>query len=438
MYVEAFIPRKKDFPNNRTWDRYRRSNYYIPVLLILLTFVSANMQSSFPLGNTVVVWILQFVLLYCLWKQKVYSHIGTFTNPYCIVGLYLVWAIIGIVRGVFVAENYWEYKNLVNNSLILLFPICVYAFNSPILISRVLQTWLRYAIPAFFLFFCWVSGLTQFYLGPIFFFICFLPLVRNTKWKYLLLIIGLALLSYDIQDQRSQFIKALFSFLIMLAVLMRKYLPDLMLRLAHALLHILPLVLLVLGLLGVFNIFSDTSEVYNGKFLSSKADKDGNHVDMSADTRTFIYYEVITSAINNNYVLLGRTPARGNDTESFWELADDLQSVKKVENIKHERVKNELCFLNIFTWLGLIGMLLYIGIYVTASYLGVYKSRNIYVKLIGLYVAFNFVYGWVENTTNFDILNFNYWLMISICLSTKFRKMTDRSFEKWMCRIFVC
>ena len=91
MYVEAFIPRKKDFPNNRTWDRYRRSNYYIPVLLILLTFGSANMQSSFLLGNTVVVWILQFVLLYCLWKQKVYSHIGTFDKPYTIVGLYLLW-----------------------------------------------------------------------------------------------------------------------------------------------------------------------------------------------------------------------------------------------------------------------------------------------------------------------------------------------------------
>lgn len=414
---------------------YRDS--YIPLLFLLLAFVSVNQFSSVPIGNTIMVWILQIAILFSVWKQKVYTQIGTFTHPYCIVGLYLVWAIIGIVRGVFVAENYWEYKNLVNNSLILLFPICVYVFNSPILISRVLQMWLRYAIPAFFLFFYWVSGLTQFYLGPIFFFICFLPLVRNAKWKYLLLIMGLALLSYDIQDQRSQFIKALFSFLMMLAVLMRKYLPDLMLRLAHAILHILPLVLLILGLLGVFNIFRDTSEFYNGKFLSSKEDKNGNHADMSADTRTFIYYEVITSAINNNYVLLGRTPARGNDTESFWGLADDLQSVKKVENIKHERVKNELCFLNIFTWLGLIGMLLYIGIYVTASYLGVYKSRNIYVKLIGLYVAFNFMYGWIENVTNFDILNFNYWLMISICLSTKFRKMTDRLFEKWICRIFA-
>lgn len=414
---------------------YRDS--YIPLLFLLLAFVSVNQFSSVPIGNTIMVWILQIAILFSVWKQKVYTQIGTFTNPYCIVGLYLVWAIIGIVRGVFVAENYWEYKNLVNNSLILLFPICVYAFNSPILISRVLQTWLRYAIPAFFLFFYWVSGLTQFYLGPIFFFICFLPIVRNAKWKYLLLFMGVALLSYDIQGQRSQFIKALFSFLIMLAVLMRNYLSDLMLRLAHVFLHILPFVFLILGLLGVFNIFSDTSEVYNGKFLSSKEDKNGNYADMSADTRTFIYYEVITSAVNNNYVLLGRTPARGNDTEAFWWLADDLQSVKKVENIKHERVMNELCFLNIFTWIGLVGMILYIGIYVIASYLGVYKSRNIYVKLIGLYVAFNFMYGWVENVTNFDILNFNYWLMISICLSTKFRKMTDRSFEKWMCRIFV-
>ena len=328
MYVEAFIPRKKDFPNNRTWDRYRRSNYYIPVLLILLTFVSANMQSSFPLGNTVVVWILQFVLLYCLWKQKVYSHIGTFDKPYTIVGLYLLWSVIGIIKGIFVAENYWEYKSLIENSLILLFPICVYVFVSPLLVSRVLRMWVRLAIPAFFVFFYWVAGITQFYLGPVFFLICFLPLIRNAKWKYILLLIGVALLTYDIQDQRSQFVKALFSFLIMGAVIMRACIKNWMLCTAHIILNLTPIILIILGLTGIFNIFADTSESYNGKYVSSHRGKNGEHADMSADTRTFIYYEVITSAVNNNYVLMGRTPARGNDTEIFAGITDDLLSEK--------------------------------------------------------------------------------------------------------------
>ena len=105
-------------------------------------------------------------------------------------------------------------------------------------------------------------------------------------------------------------------------------------------------------------------------------------------------------------------------------------------NIKHERSKNEVCFPNIFTWLGLVGMLLYIAIYIWASFIGVYRSKNYYVKLCGIVVAFNFLYGWVENVTAFDILNFTYWIFISICLSSKFRSMTDEDFKSWYNSLF--
>ena len=81
-------------------------------------------------------------------------------------------------------------------------------------------------------------------------------------------------------------------------------------------------------------------------------------------------------------------------------------------------------------------MLLYIAIYVWAAYLGVYRSKNYYIKLAGLVVAFNFLYGWVENVTSFDILNFTYWTFISMCLSSRFRSMTDHEFKEWFNSLF--
>ena len=410
---------------------------FLPISIVLLTFVSVNQWSKVPIGNTTMMWVLYAFIIGMFYYEKERRKLAFNKDGYWIVAAYLIWAVIGIVRGAFVAENYWESKLLISNGFIVLFPFCVYAFYSPYVVKKTLRLWIWVAIPAFFLFFYWVAGISQFYLGPIYLLLCFLPIIHNHKWwVYVMALLGFLLLTYNIEDQRSQFLKAAMSFMVMGACYRRRYISDRMLRIAHWTLYVIPVVLLLLGLTGRFNIFETVNEDYKGQYLSSQKNEYGEYVDMSTDTRTFIYQEVITSAIKNKYVLFGRTPARGNDTYAFGDVADNLKSVKNDYNIKRERGSNEVCFPNIFTWLGLVGMLLYIGIYLMASYQGVYKSRNLYVKLLGVYVAFNFMYGWVENVTNFNILNINYWLMISICLSERFREMSNLRFEMWFNKIF--
>ena len=389
-----------------------------------------------PIGNTTTNWIL-YALIFLLFFYETRKMNVSFTKKgYWVVALYLSWALIGIIRGMFVMENYWESKTLVNNSFIILMPFCVYAFNSPYIVNKTLRLWIKIAFPAFFIFFYWMVGLSQFYLGPIYLVLCFLPIIKSKKWALAIGFVGLLLLTYNIEDLRSQFMKAVMSFMVMTACFFHEHISDKLLRMAHWTLYVLPVCLLVLGLSGRFNIFEDINKNYQNQFVSDIKDEKGRYADMASDTRTFIYEEVITSAIDNNYVLFGRTPARGNDTYIFQDIAEDLKTVRNDYNIKYERNANEVCFPNIFTWLGLIGMLLYIGIYLMASFQGVYKSNNIYVKLIGIYIAFNFMYGWVENATCFDILNITYWLMISICLSPKFRSMSDNEFKLWINQVF--
>lgn len=145
--------------------------------------------------------------------------------------------------------------------------------------------------------------------------------------------------------------------------------------------------------------------------------------DLSVDTRTFIFEEVATSALRHNYLIWGRTPARGNDSRVFGYAS---------ETGKNERHSNEVCHPNVFTWLGIIGLLLYSFIYFQSSYLAFFKSRSIYMKLLGLFIAFRWAFGWIEDFNRFDIANISLWILIAMGFSKQFRQMDNLRFKRWL------
>ncbi len=151
--------------------------------------------------------------------------------------------------------------------------------------------------------------------------------------------------------------------------------------------------------------------------------------DVVADTRTFLYVEVLESALNNNYWLAGRSPARGNDSVTFGEAAAELTG-------RYERLSNEIGLANVFTWTGVIGVILYFLMFFRASFLAVNKSRNIYTKMIGIYVAFRWLFSWVEDINNFTLNYFMLMVMIGLCFSFSFRNMTDQEVAIWARGIF--
>lgn len=92
---------------------------------------------------------------------------------------------------------------------------------------------------------------------------------------------------------------------------------------------------------------------------------------------------------------------------------------------------DELYFPNMLTRLGIIRMILYRLTYLKASYLVVYKSRNVFIKLLGVFIAFRFAYGWLEDFNSFSIMNIAPWMIIAMGFSDSFRKMTNREFKYW-------
>jgi hypothetical protein len=339
--------------------------------------------------------------------------------------------LIDVVRGMFVAENYWEWKQLITASFSLSLPIFVYVFSEPDILTNVLKKWLKIALPAFFVFFIWCISRDayHFYLGPILLLSCFLP-VLSKKWKIILFVLLILMIFADF-SARSQVIKAIMTLVIVIIYLLYAYRHVISLRILYVIhwsCYLSPVILLILGITNIFNPFEALSENARGKYIEKRIA--GKEEDLSVDTRTFIYEEVIVSAIRHHYVWQGRTPARGNDSYSFG-----AHTAKELQTGKYERYENEVCHANVFTWLGLIGVMLYGYIYLKSSYLALYKSNNLWMKLLGIFIAFRWAYGWIEDCNRFDIMNISLWMMIAMGFSVKFREMNNIELKKWVVNI---
>lgn len=408
-----------------------RQKTFFSFFILLITFMSVSQWSIIPIGNTVIYWIFCFLTIFLLFHIKKKNFHPSNQKDYLIVFVYLIWMTIGCIRGILIADGYWEWKQLITGALALSLPVFTYVFSIPKILHDVLHVWIKYAIPLFFLVFIWIIGTEsyQFYLGPIFLIVCFLPIIPK-KWRYIFILL-LLLMLFANWGARSQVIKSFFTLCMSACILFHKFFTNKILKFLHWTFYILPIILLFLGISGQFNIFEDLSK-NEGKAVERKM-VNGQWVeeDLSADTRTFIYEEVIGSAIRHNYIWFGRTPARGNDSMSFGSY-----SAENLKTGKYERHSNEVCHPNIFTWLGLVGVILYSLIYLKSSYLAVYKSNNIYIKILGVFIAFRWAYGWVEDFNRFDIMNISLWMMIAMGFSEQFRNMTDQDFKVWIRSIF--
>lgn len=406
-------------------NKYFFQRQYRLCLLVLLITLQAGIQwSGLPLGNTFLWWLIDFITLFTLYQIRKKS------SKYIFIELFLAWTIFSTIRGVFVAENYWEWKQLVSGFLCLSIPLFVYAFDKPYVTGIVLKYWFKYALLFFILFISFISkGAYHFYLGPVFLVGCFIPLVPK-KWKIILGILLATMLVIDF-GARSQVIKSAMVLLVVIGIYFRHLVPYKLIKIAHWTCYISPIILLALGLTSTFNIFEDLSS-NKGKYINKKV-VNGQVVedDLSSDTRTFIYAEVIESALRHNYIIWGRTPARGNDSMAFG-----AYNAEELKTGKYERHSNELCHTNVFTWLGLIGVILYSLIYLRSSYLAVYKSNNIYIKFLGCFIAFRWAYGWIEDMNRFDIMNISLWMMIAMGSSMQFRSMNNKQFRLWINNIF--
>lgn len=387
---------------------------------ILLISVSSVLQwCELLIGNTFLWWLLDGLILI---KFFVLTRGQERITP---IFVFLLCVGVSFVYGVtWQAYTYWDWKLLVSNLMVFSLPLTVYVFLTPSILGSVLHFWLRRAwiillILAPFL----ASDAFGRFLMPYSFLALFFT-VLNTRNRIIIAI------AYGItitlgNESRSDMLK--FSVCLLLGFvyyipIIRSIFKRWMKEIVYVL-WVLPIVMLGLGVTGVFNVFNIEEELGLEGTYMIKSSNSGEDVSALTDTRTFLYSEEITSAIKNNYVIQGRSMARGYDSLFFGD---------NDESKRGERGKCETSILNIFNYFGLIGVIIYFGIFVTASYKAIAHSKNVYVPIIGVYVAFRWLFGWIEDFSNFDLNYLFLWIMISICHSDEYRNMTNQEFIGWI------
>ncbi len=394
---------------------------FLPFAMLLISVDTVTQWCDLPIGNTTVWWILDTLVLICLYRlgKPVKRIIPIFLFQICVFLSFLYGAI-------FQAENYWDWKLLISNAMVFSLPLVVYAYEDIFLLRSSLNFWFRYAwiILLVLMPFLHSDAFGRF-LCPYTLLALFFPLL-DKKNRVIVLIAYIITLTLG-SESRSDMLKftiCLFVGLVMNIPLLRSYI----LKFSHFIivaLWVIPVVFFMLGAIGVFNIFRIEEEFgLEGKYQMQSGE---DEISALADTRTFLYVEEIKSAINNNYVIQGRSMARGYNSVWFGDAIDDDLGVKR-----GERASCETSILNIFNYFGVIGVLLYFIIFIRASYLAVARSRNIYIPVIGIYVAFRWLFGWIEDFSRFDLNYFLLWIMIGMCFSEKFRGMTDGEVGKWI------
>lgn len=394
----------------------------ISILTLLLTFASVNAMSIIPFGNLYTTTSLQILLILLLFREK--NNLNTiYIKNFNIINIYIVWAVICILRGLIIAENYWEYRQLLIGSISCLLPSLVWIFYKPKVVSKIWSFWFKYGSLFFVLFYSWNIGFTQTYLWPFIILFCFFPLFPKKK-AWIIFITGILFCYLGGIENRAQIVNGIVSLLFGITSYFAIKMPYRLFKIGQILCFASIFIVFGLVLNNIGKIIQNQISIEEAKYGTDNA--------LLQDSRSLIYADVITSALNHNYVIWGRTPARGNDidvsyTLFFWGYEDQQHAFNK-----NERHANEALHLNIFTWEGLIGLVLYSFIYFKASYLAVYKSKNSYIKLLGCFIAFRWVFGWIEDINQLNILNIALWTMIGMCYSEQFRNMTPLEFKQWI------
>lgn len=410
-------------------------SHTIPITIFLLAIYSVMpyLKPQIPmvasLNNTTFWWGISILILTVFFLAR-YSFFDKRNNDnMLIVWIYLIWNFVCIIRGAFAAEMYWDWKGLTGNAMALLLPIVIFSATNKMVVQSLLAFFIKYTMPLFFVFALLIrTDAFGFYLIPVSFLVLFFPALTNRQRMVLLVATGIVFIA-DL-NARSNVLKFGIPFIILIIYYLRDKISVKVMEWARISFFVIPIFLFILGVSGVFNIFK-IQDYVKGDFSAPGVDATGERVDLNVieDTRTFLYEEVLESAVNNNYWLLGRTPARGNDSYTFGTLAVDLTG-------RYERLSNEIGLANVFTWTGVIGVILYMLIFLRSSYLAVNKSRNIYAKMLGIFVAFRWLYSWIEDVNDFSLNYFMLMVMLGLCFSESFRNMTDKDVMIWARSIF--
>lgn len=337
-----------------------------------------------------------------------------------IVKVFIVYSIFMFIRGGIIANSFQDWTTLASGqvTLMLFMPLTIYLGAKKESVKYLFRTFL-FVIPFIFILYFTTSdrgpfGFTK-SLSPIYLFILLIPYLSK-KLKILVIIIVILSFFRDITI-RANMINIIVAFLILLTygIKFKSRLLNIIKKIRYILL-ISPIIFIILGIMGTFNVFKigDYLENY------TMSDNAGRSQDVFVDSRTGIFTDVFTQLEESNAIVFGL--GAGGKTKTF--LTDvnwgDLDVI-----YKDGRRGTESGMLNYIQYGGILGGLLYYLLFIKASYLAVYKSRNWFLVMIGVWVIFKGLFSFIGDPLPFTISSVFNFATIGICFNREIREMNN-------------
>ena len=252
-------------------------------------------------------------------------------------------------------------------------------------------------------------------------FILCTPFVSK-KWRWFIIFAALIIALMDV-DRRSILANTLFClFLGAFATSMSKNVPKVLL---FTMLILTPIVLFTLGVSGVFNVFQHMEEEYT--YHVSEESRD-----LFVDSRSEVYQDVFGELREKDATLWGL----GGNGKTRTSLSD-LRHNNYDEIYAHGRPGTESGMLNYIQYGGLIGFGIFGLLLVVGAFRAVFQSNNRFMVLIGLYVAFKFLFSFIEDRVGFQPNTFYLFLAIGMCYNVKLREMDDDEMTEYIQQAFI-
>ncbi len=338
--------------------------------------------------------------------------------PFQLLVTFVFWNIITIILGFIYANDYWDLKFLTLTSIFgMMVPLSiVYGImfaQSIKMFSFVVRRLFPYTLLLLPILLLFRDLYARTVIG-ISLFILFSPYFeKRTKW--ILWSIGFTsiFLFFDI---RANALRIGVSFFLILLFYFRNIVNLSLLKIASIFSYLAPLYFLYAGITGQYNIFNPDNK-NTGYSVGNNEDE---YKELTADTRTMLYKEVLLSMSRKNSFIFGEGAAATYQSEIFSYFGDD-----------RGRYGAEVGFLNTLLYSGIIGVLLYGLILFSASYFAMYHSNNYLCKMLSLFVSFRWILFFIEDITRYDLNYYFLWIAIGLCLSNDFRSLSDNSIKKY-------
>ena len=340
------------------------------------------------------------------------------------VFIWLTWNLFEIIRAVFLAANYWDWKFLFLQSIPFSLVVLVfYIGKNPHYVKLILKFSLRYALPLGFFIIPFALGTQKQLYARLMIFVSvlmlFIPYLKN-KWKILIIIVAIASIVVT-PLFRTNLIKITFSVLILGVFYFSRIIGDKTIKKIHLLIFLLPVLLLILGALGKFNFFKDISQNQDYAFYSGTVGVgQSREKSVNADTRTFLFVEVLATMEKKNSWIIGQSAVGKYHTNFFNYMP-----------IPGERSGTEVGILNILLYDGLIGVFIYSLLLFIVSRTAICQSNNRLTKMLGLLIASRWMTSFIAEFTKFDLNFFFFWLMIGLVSTSYFRNLSDNDIKEF-------